>query len=150
MNCVGGQAFRNLPDHPLHLLEAPGTGIEVRKPQPSTQQLVATENVQRQIAVMVVVAMEEARFLFPMQGPVRGIQIHNGGSRRFSMGLQKERDQQFVDGCGRMAILLWRSAAGEPAGVNSSQFRVLFPARGSPRSRFPANTPKSGSCRSCS
>jgi hypothetical protein len=50
--------------------------------------------------------MEEARFLFSMQGRVGGIQIHNGGSRRFSMGLQKERDQQFVDGCGRIGNLV--------------------------------------------
>jgi hypothetical protein len=63
-----GPHFANLVDDPLHFSHAPGTGIDVGGSQPSTQQLVTTENVQRQIAVVVVVTMEEARFLLPMQG----------------------------------------------------------------------------------
>jgi hypothetical protein len=42
--------------------------------------------------------MEKACFLLPMQRGIRGIQIQNDGPRRFSMGLHKQRDQQFVDG----------------------------------------------------
>ncbi len=111
---------------------------------------MATENVQRQIAVKVVVAMEEARFLLTMRGRVRGFQIHNDGSRRFSMGLQKERDQQFVDGCGRIANLVVALGCGGTGGGQFQLVQSTFPDERSPRSRFPANTPKSGSCRSCS
>ncbi len=38
---------------------------------------------------MVVVAMEEARFPLPMQGRVRGIQIHSDGSRAFRWDSRK-------------------------------------------------------------
>src|SRR5882762_719085 len=75
-------------------------------PQPSTQQLVPTENVQRQIAVMVVVTMEEARFLLAMQWRVRGIQVQNNGARCFVLGLQEERDQQFINGFWRIGDLV--------------------------------------------
>src|SRR4030095_118641 len=98
--------FPNLGDDPLHFLEASSTRIDVGRPQPGTQQLVATENVQRQITVVVVVAMKEARFLLPMQWGVRGIQIQNDVARRLAMGLQKQRDQQFVYGYGRVGDLV--------------------------------------------
>jgi hypothetical protein len=111
----------NLRDNTFDLRNTSGTGVDIRGPQPRTQQLVSAENVQRQIAVVVVVAMEEARFLLPVQRGVGGVHIQNDGPRRFSMGLQyslfvrvlprfaaisvaiflrrrlKQRDQQFVD-----------------------------------------------------
>jgi hypothetical protein len=77
-------------DDPLHFLETLPHSHRLGRPQPSTQQLVATENVQRQIALMVLVTMEEARFLLSMQWRVRSIQIQNDGPRCFPVGLQEQ------------------------------------------------------------
>jgi hypothetical protein len=121
------------------LLGPPRTSIEVRRPQPSTQQLMATENVQRQITLMVVIVMEEARFRLPIQERVHGIQTHKDGSRRFPMGLQKERDQQFVDGRARIGNLVVALGCG---GTGERQFQAVqstFTGEHSPRSPFPAN-----------
>ena len=65
------------------------------------------ENVQRQIAVMVVVTMEEGRFLLPMPGCVRG------------WDSQKARDQQFDDGRGRIGNLVVALGCG---GTGRRQF----------------------------
>src|SRR4051794_23285095 len=48
------------------------SGIDVGPAQLRRQQMAATEDVQRQIAVAVVVAMEEPAFLMPVQRIVRG------------------------------------------------------------------------------
>ena len=56
--------------------------------------------------------MEEARFLLPMQWGVRGIQIQNDGPRRSTMGLQEQRDQQFVDRFGRVGNLVVAFSGG--------------------------------------
>jgi hypothetical protein len=71
----------NVRDDALDLLKASSTGVDIRGPQSCTQQLVSTKNVQRQIAVVVVVAMEEARFLLPMKWGVRGIPMERGALR---------------------------------------------------------------------
>jgi len=76
------------------------------------------ENVQRQIAVMFVVAI--GRSALPAS--------HAGVCPW--LGLQKARDQHFVDGRGRIGNLVVALGCGEPAGVNSSRFKET--------SRFPA------------
>jgi hypothetical protein len=122
--------FPNLGDDPLHFLEAPSTRVDVRRPQPSTRQLVATENVQRQIAVVVVVAMEKARFLLPMQWRVRGIQIQNDRSRHFVLGLQKQRDQQFIDGFRRIGDLVVAFGSRRTSGRQFQPIQSAFPGEG--------------------
>ena len=60
-------ARTNLPHDPLDLGQAPGAGLLVRRLQPCAQQMVATKDVQRQRAVMAVVAVKKAAFLLSVQ-----------------------------------------------------------------------------------
>src|SRR5206468_6894118 len=52
-------AGADLPDDPRNLLDAARTGVDVGGAQPGRQQVPAAEHVQRQIAVAVVIAVEE-------------------------------------------------------------------------------------------
>src|SRR5947209_12375485 len=54
----------------------------MRWPQPCAQQMIAREDVQRQIAVMAIVAVKEASFLFAVEWIVAGIQIEHHLRRR--------------------------------------------------------------------
>ena len=58
------------------------------------------ENVQRQIAVMVVVTMEEARFLLPMQGRVRGWDSRKCATSSSSMARGRIGNLVVALGCG--------------------------------------------------
>jgi hypothetical protein len=60
-------AGADLPDDPRNLLDATRTGVDVGAAQLGRQQVPATEHVQRQITVAVVIAVEEASLLMPVQ-----------------------------------------------------------------------------------
>ena len=72
---VFGQWARICADDPLKLLDAARRRILVRRTQPCTQQMLAAEDVQRQIAVAAVVAVKEATFLMTVQWIIGGIQV---------------------------------------------------------------------------
>jgi hypothetical protein len=69
----------------LKLLNAAGRTVLVRWPQPRAQQVLTAEDVQRQIAIAPVVAMEEATFLLTVQRVVRGVKIQPDLSRRLGV-----------------------------------------------------------------
>lgn len=58
-----GPAGSDLRHDPCHLLGGACAGVDVGAPQLRGQQVVATEDVQRQVAVAVVVAVEEPPLL---------------------------------------------------------------------------------------
>ena len=64
-------------DNPLDFAECPGTGIAIGCAQTGTQQVIATEHIERQITVVAIVAVKETPFLFAVQRIVRGIQIQH-------------------------------------------------------------------------
>ena len=77
-------ALTDLPHDPLHFLERPSAGIDVGAPELGAQQMLAAEDVQRQVAVLVVVAVKEAPLLMPVQRIIGGIQVQHdliGASR---------------------------------------------------------------------
>jgi hypothetical protein len=47
----------------FHLLRASCRGVLIRRPQPRTQQVLARKDIERQVAVFIVVAVKEAAFL---------------------------------------------------------------------------------------
>src|SRR5258708_25791974 len=51
----------DLPHNPFHLRHAAFGPIDIRRPQAGAQHILATDDVQRQVAVMPVVAVEEPR-----------------------------------------------------------------------------------------
>lgn len=66
--------------------------ILLGRPQVGDQQLLAAEEVERQEAVVVVIAAEVPTFLMAMNDVVRGIEIENQFGRRLS-----ERGDELLD-----------------------------------------------------
>ena|ERR1700730_11633224 len=63
--------------------------LEVRRSQPRAQQELSAEDVQRQIPIVTIVAMEETPLLLPVQRIVSGIQVQDDFLRRFPVGLEE-------------------------------------------------------------
>src|SRR3989440_7691816 len=95
----------NLPHDALYFFETPGAGVDVRGPQPHAQQMIPAEHVQRQIAVVSVVAVKKTRFLPSVQRRVGGVQVQHDLPRRLPVRFQKKVHQQFVERFGRVADL---------------------------------------------
>jgi hypothetical protein len=77
----------------LDLLERPGTGITVRRASPGTQQEFTGKNIERQGAIVAIVAMEDARLLVPMDGIIGRISVEDNRRGWRGMGLQQQRNQ---------------------------------------------------------
>src|SRR6476661_4155522 len=60
--------------------------------------MTATEHVERQITVSVVIAVEEPAFLMPVQRVIGGIKVENDLARRLVVRIQELRHQQRLDG----------------------------------------------------
>ena len=76
---------------------APGAGVDVGAAQLGRQQVPAAEHVERQVAVAVVIAVEEAAFLMPVQRIVGGVEIEDDLLRRSLVRLQEQIDEQRLD-----------------------------------------------------
>jgi len=91
-----GPTRTDLLHDPSKLLDAAGGSIDVRGAQPGAQQILASEDVQRQVEVVALVTMEEAPFLLPVQGVVGRIQIQPDRHQRCTMGVDKAVHQRSV------------------------------------------------------
>ena len=58
----------------------------------------ATEDVERQIAVAVIVAVEVPAFLLAVEGIVGRIEVDDNTHRRFGVSIQKQVHEQPLDG----------------------------------------------------
>ncbi len=96
-------AGADLPDNTRHLLQRAGAGVTIRPPQLCRQEMVAAENVERQIAVAIVVTVEEPPLLTPVQRVVSGVQIKHQTRRRLLMGVEKLIDEQRLNRAGVVA-----------------------------------------------
>jgi hypothetical protein len=65
----------------------------------------ATEDIQREIAVAIVIAVEEAPLLVPVQRVVGGVQIENNLLRRAPVRLEEQIDNSASIVCGSWPIL---------------------------------------------
>ena len=81
-------------DDARHLRDRAGRRIQVGAPQLGDQQMAAAEDVERQIAVAIVIAVEEPTFLLAVQRIIGRIQIKNDLLGRALVRLQKEFDQE--------------------------------------------------------
>src|SRR5215213_5061693 len=81
----------------------PGARVDVGAAQLGGEQMPAAEDVQRQVAVRVVIAVEEAALLVPMDGIVRGVQVEDDLLGCPGMRLQQEVHEQTLDGLPVMA-----------------------------------------------
>src|SRR4051794_15756069 len=77
----------DLTDDALDLLHRPGAGVDVGAAQLGGQEMPAAEDVERQVAVAIVVAVKEAALLMPMDRVVGRVQVQDD----FARGLGPER-----------------------------------------------------------
>ena len=75
------------------LIDGSLRSIDVGWSQARTEQKLAAENVQRQVAVVSVVAMKEAAFLVAVQWVIRCIEIEFDLVWILVMGIQEVLDQ---------------------------------------------------------
>ena len=101
-----GPAPAQLGHDALHFFYRAGSRILVGRPQPSAQQLVAGEDIQRQIAVAVVVAVEEALRLMAVKRDIGGVQIEHDLARRRGVRLNEKIRQQPIQGLGGVSDLV--------------------------------------------
>ena len=139
-------------DDARDLLDRAGRGVDVGAPELGRQQVAAAEDVERQVAVAVVVAVEEPPLLVAVQRVVGGVEVEHDLLRRPVVGVEEEVDEQRLD---RRAVVADPAVAvGLPRAPCSSRFSVLLPASGAQRpcraSSRPSTTPSTGSWRSWS
>ena len=145
-------AAADAADDPRDLLHRAGRAVDVRAPQLRRQQVTAAEDVERQVAVAVVIAVEEPAFLLAVQRIVRGIQVEDDLPRRLGVRLQEQIDEQRLDRRRVMADLVvarrLRPAQLQPVQRDLAGHRRAVGTRGA--SSLPASTAITGSWRSSS
>ena len=77
-----GQAWRSRRDQQLQDRRRVQRRVDLRRPQVGDQQLLAAEDVQRQEAVVVVIAVEEPPFLLAVHQIVGGVEVEHQFFRR--------------------------------------------------------------------
>ena len=87
-------AGADLRDDARNLLLGAIGGILVGSPELGGEQVPATEDVERQIAVAVVVAVEVPALLLTVDGIVRGVQVDDHARGALSVGLHTQRHEQ--------------------------------------------------------
>ena len=106
-----GPALAQLRHDAAHFFDRARSRILVGRPQPRAQQLVAGEDVQRQIAVAVVVAMEEALRLMAVERDVGGVQVQHDLGGRLACDSMKRSASSRSRAFGRVADLVIAPAA---------------------------------------
>ena len=84
-------------DDACHLLDRAIAAGDVGAPLPGQQQVPAAEHVERQVAELIIIAMEEAAFLPAVQRDVGVVEVEHDLARRTVMRLQEKLDQQFIN-----------------------------------------------------
>src|SRR5438552_16751014 len=87
----------DLGDDARYLLDRAGAAGDVGAALLREQQVSAAEHVERQIAVAIVVAVEEAAFLLAMERDVGVVEIEHDLLWRPLMRLEEQIDEQRVD-----------------------------------------------------
>ncbi len=70
-------ALPDLTGDPDNLLQCPCRRIDIGRPELRRQKVAATEDVERQIAVAVIIAVEEPTLLTAVQGIIGGVEVQN-------------------------------------------------------------------------
>ncbi len=143
-----GPALTNLGDDAGHLLLCAGRSIDVGSPELGHEQLLAAEDVERQIAVAIVTTMEETAFPVAVDGVVRGIEIEDDLLGRLLMGLREEGDEEIFDSRRIMAdtVVAVRARPGRAPGGSRCSCRPRARSLAGGRAcKRPRTVPKAGS-----
>ena len=98
-----GQRARIRRDDARDLLHGAGRGVDVGAAELGRQQVPAAEDVERQVAVGVVVAVEEAALLVPVQRDVGGVEVEDDLPRGRAVRVEEEVHEQRLDRGGIVA-----------------------------------------------
>ena len=90
-------ALANLADDALDFFDGPCRPVLIRRTQSRAQQMISGKDVQRQIAVAVVVAVKEAPLLMPVQRDVGRVQIEHDPPWPCGVRFQKQIDQHTIN-----------------------------------------------------
>jgi hypothetical protein len=137
----------NLRYDARHLLDraiAPG---DVRTPLSRQQQVPAAEHVERQITVLVVVAVEEAALLPAVERHVGIVEIEHDLARRTLMRLAEKLDEQRIDLCPiaiDLVILRAMALRRMLKTIERALARQSFAIRPQNRMQFPGQNRKGG------
>src|SRR5690625_4523509 len=96
-NAGARPARADLVGEARNLLDCTGRRILVGTAELGSQQVAATVDVERQIAVAVVIAVEKAPLLLPVQRDVGRIQVQDDLRRGLAPGFQEELDKEALD-----------------------------------------------------
>jgi len=83
---------------PGEILDGAGRAVDVAAAQLGAEQKRATEDVEREVAVVPVVAVEEPAFLLAVERIVRRVEVEHDPERRLLMSVQEVLDEQPLDG----------------------------------------------------
>src|SRR4051794_27543317 len=79
------------------LLDCAGAAVDVGAPQLGAEEMTAAEDVERQVAIAVVVAMEEAALLMPVQRVIGGVKVEDDLPRRCAVRLQEQPHEEILN-----------------------------------------------------
>ncbi len=96
-NACSWPAAADLCHDPRDFLDRPGGAVDVRAAQLGRQQVPPAEDVERQVAVAVIITMEELALLVAMQRIVGGIEVEDDLFRSLRVSFQEEIDEQAFD-----------------------------------------------------
>ena len=116
------------------LIQRARRSVHVAGTKPRAQQLITGEDVERQVAVAVVISMKKALWLMAVERDVGRIQIEHNLLRRFGVRLDEQIAKQRVDLLRRVVdLVIALGAAGQLQPVQSALasqgFFQLAPAR---------------------
>ena len=113
-------AGADLADDARHLIDGAGGGVDVGAPELRRQKVTAAEDVERQVAVAVVVAVEEPPLLVAVDRVVCGVEVEHDLLRRALVGVEEQLHEQRLDR---------RAVVGDPAIAVGGRNAVLEPVQ---------------------
>src|ERR1035437_3347117 len=87
----------NLLDNLRQLLHRTRRAVDIGWPQLGAQQMLATKDVERQVAVAVVVAVKESAQLMAVDRIIGGVEVEHNLLRWRGMQRQKHLDEKLLD-----------------------------------------------------
>ena len=89
---------RPQPGHnPRRLFHSPGRAVDIRRPQFRRRKMTTAENIKRQIATAVAIAVEKPPFLRPVNRIVRRVQIQDNPLRSLLVRPHEQRHKQTLN-----------------------------------------------------
>ena len=107
-----GPALADQAGDARHLFNRAGGGVDVGLPQLGAEQVLPAEDVERQVAVAIIVAVEEAAFLVAVDRIVGGVQVQDDRLGRLAPTIQEKLYEKVLDGLGVVTDLAVAVLAG--------------------------------------